>query len=56
MWTVKFNLETALQTSGVIKSDVKEANKKQLYNAAKRKDDQKTQMTQIIGLIQLVLT
>ena len=56
MWTVQFNLETALQTNGVIESDVKEVIKKQLDNAPKRKDDKKTQITQIIGLMQPVLT
>ena len=45
-----------IQTNGVIESDVKEVIKKQLGNAAKRKDDEKTQMMQIIGLIQPVLT
>ena len=56
MRTVQFNLEAALQTNGVIESVVKEVIKKQLGNATKRKDDEKTQMTQIIGLIQPVLT
>ena len=56
MWTVQFNLEAALQTNGVIESDVKEVIKKQLDNAPKRKDDEKTQMTQIIGFIQPMLT
>ena len=55
MWTVQFNLEATLQTNGVIESDVKEAIKKQLDNAPKRKDDGKTQMTQIIGLIRPML-
>ena len=55
MWTVQFNLEAALQTNGVIESDVKEVIKKQLDNASKRKDDKKTQMTQIVGLIQPML-
>ena len=45
-----------MQTNGVIESDVKEVNKKQLDNAPKRKGDEKTQMTQIIGLIQPILT
>ena len=54
--TVQFNLEAALQTNGSIESDVKEVIKKQLGNATKRKDDEKTQMTQIIGLIQPMLT
>ena len=56
MWTVQFNLEAALQTNGVIESNVKEVIKKQLDNAPKRKDDEKTEMTQIIGLIQPMLT
>ena len=56
MWTVQFNLEAALQTNGVIESDVKEVIKKQLNNARKRKDDEKTQMRQIIGSIQPMLT
>ena len=56
LWTVQFNLEAALQTNGVIESDVKEVIKKQLDNAPKRKDDKKTQITQIIGLMQPVLT
>ena len=56
MWPVQFNLEAALQTNGVIKSDVKEVIKKQLDKAPKRKDDEKTQMTQIIGLTQPMLT
>ena len=54
--TVQFNLEAALQTNGLIESDVKEVIKKPLDNAPKRKDDGKTQMTQIIGLIQPMLT
>ena len=56
LWTVQFNLEAALQTDGAIESVVKEVIKKQLGNATKRKDDEKTQMTQIIGLIQPMLT
>ena len=56
MWTVKFNLEAALQTNGIIESDVKEVIRKQLDNAPKCKDDRKTQMTQIIGLIRPMLT
>ena len=55
MWTVQFNLETALQTNGLIESDVKEVIKKPLDNAPKTKDDGKTQITQIIGLIQPML-
>ena len=43
----------ALQTNGVTKSDVTEVIKKQFENASKRKDDQKTRMTQMIGLIRL---
>ena len=35
---------------------MKEVIKKQLDNAPKGKDDEKTQMTQIIGLIQPMLT
>ena len=56
MWTVKFNLEAALQTNGVIEDDVKEVIKKQLEQAPRRKDDEKTQMTQIIGLMRPILT
>ena len=56
VWTVRFNLEAALQTNGVIESDVKEVIKKQLDNAPKRKDNEKTQLTQIIGLIQPMRT
>ena len=52
MWTVQFYLEAALQTNGVIESDVEEVIKKQLDNAPKCKDDEKTQMMQIVGLIQ----
>ena len=55
MWTVQFNLEAALQTNGVIESDVKEVIKKQLDNAPKRKDDGKTQMMQIVGLMRPML-
>ena len=40
---------------GVIESDVKEVIKKQLDNSPKRKDAEKTQMTQFIGLIQPML-
>ena len=54
MWTVQINLEAALQTNGVIESDVKEVIKKQLDNAPKRKDDEK--MALVIGLIQPMLT
>ena len=56
MWTAKFSLEAALQTNGVIESDVKEVIKKQLDKALKRKDDGKTQMAQIIGLIRPMLS
>ena len=56
MWTVKFNLEAALQTNGVTEGDVKEVIKKQLEQAPRRKDDEKTQMTQIIGLMRPILT
>ena len=56
MWTVQFNLGAALQTNGAIESDVKEVIKKQIGNAPKRKDDEKTQITHIIGLIQPMLT
>ena len=55
MWTVKFNLEAALQTNGVIEGDVKEVIKKQLEQAPRPKDDEKTQMTQIIGLMRPIL-
>ena len=57
-----FNLEAALETNGVTESDgltesdVKEVIKKQFENAPKRKDDEKTQMTQMIGLIRPMLT
>ena len=51
-----FNLEVALQTNGVTKSDVKEVIKKQFENAPKGKDDEKTQMMQMIGLIRSMLT
>ena len=55
MRTAEFNLEAALQANGVIESDVKEVIKMQLDNALKRRDDE-TQMTQIIGLIQPMLS
>ena len=55
MWNVKFNLEFALQTDGALKSDMNEVLKKQLDNASTRKDDEKTQMTQIIALIRPML-
>ena len=50
-----FNLEAALQTNGVTENDVKEDIKKQFENAPKRKVNEKTQMTQMIGLIRLML-
>ena len=50
MWTAQFNLEAALQIN-----DVKEIIKKQLDSASKRKGDEKTQMTQILGLMQPML-
>ena len=56
LWTVIFSFENALQTNGVIESDVEEVIKKQLDKAPKCKDDKKTQMTHIIGLIQPILT
>ena len=46
-----FNLEVALETNGVTKSDVKEVIIKQFENAPKRKDDEKSTITQMIGLI-----
>ena len=51
-----FNLEAALQTNAVTESDVKEIIIKQFENAPKRKDDEKTQMTQMIGSIRTTLT
>ena len=45
-----------LQTNSVIENVVKEVIKKQLGDATKRKDDEKTQMTQIIGSIQPMVT
>ena len=56
MRTVQFNLEAALQTNGVIESDVKEVIKRQLEDTARCNDDEKTQMTQIKGLIRPMLT
>ena len=47
----RFSLEPALKTSGVTKSDVKEAIKNQLEDASKRKGGEKTQIMQMIGLI-----
>ena len=55
MRTAEFNLEAALQANGVIESDVKEVIKMQLDNTLKRRDDE-TQMTQIIGLMQPMLS
>ena len=51
-----FNLEAALKTNGVTESDVKEIIIKQFENAPKRKDYEKTQMTQMIGLIRTTLS
>ena len=51
-----FNLEAALQTNDVTESDVKEVIKKQFENAHKHKGDEKTQMTQMTGLIRPMLT
>ena len=51
-----FNLEAALQINGVNESNVKEVIKKQFENTPKRKDDEKTQMMQMIGLIRSMLT
>ena len=45
-----------LQTNSLIESDAKEVIKKQLDNAPKRKDNEKIQMMQIIGLIRPMLT
>ena len=50
-----FIIEATLQTNGVTESDVKEAIKKQFENAPKRKDDEKIQTTQMIGLIRSML-
>ena len=47
MWTVQFNLEAALQTNGVIKSNGKEV----IKTLPSLKDDGKTQMKQIVGLM-----
>ena len=51
-----FSLEAALKTNSVTESDVKELIKKQFEDAPKRKDDEKTQMMQMIGLIRPMLT
>ena len=56
LWTVQFNSEVALQSNGVIESDVKEVIKRQLEDAARCKDDEKTQMMQNKGLIRPMLT
>ena len=45
-----------LQTNGVTKSDVKEVTKQEFDNTPKRKGDEKTLMTQMIGLIRPMLT
>ena len=51
-----FNLEAALQTSGVTESDVKEVIKKQFEDALESKDNEKIQITQMIELIRSMLT
>ena len=51
-----FNLEAALQTNVATESDVKEVIKKHFENAPKRKDDEKTKMTQMVRLIRPILT
>ena len=56
MSTVQFSLEPALQTNGVTENDVKEVTKNHLDDTPQRKDDEKTQMTEIIGLIWPMLT
>ena len=50
-----FNLEAALQTNGETKIHAKEVTEKQFENAPKGKDDGKTQMMQMIGLIRPML-
>ena len=50
-----FNLEATLQTNDMTESDVKEVIKKQFENAPKRKDDEKRQLTQMVGLIRPML-
>ena len=45
-----------LQTNGVTKREVKEVIKKQFEKATKRKDDEKTKTTQMIGLMRPMLT
>ena len=45
-----------LLTNGVTKSGVKEVIKKQFENAPKHKDDEKSRMTHMIGLIRPILT
>ena len=47
-----FNSEAALQTNGLTKSDVKEVIEKEHENDPKRKDDERTRMTQMIVLTQ----
>ena len=56
MSTVQFNLEAELETNGVIESDVQEVIKTQCENGPELKDDEKTLMTQITGLIRRMLT
>ena len=46
----------ALQTNGITESNVKEVIKKQFENAPNCKDDEKTQITQVIGLTRPMLT
>ena len=55
LWIFSLNLEAALQTNGVIESDLKEVINKQHDNASKCKDDGKTKMTQITGFIRPML-
>ena len=55
MSTGKFSLETALQTNGVTKSDMKQVIKKQLENVPKRKGGEKKMQMMKIGLIRLML-
>ena len=54
--TIFIHLEVVLQTNGVTKSDVKEVTKQEFDNTPKRKGDEKTLMTQMIGLIRPMLT
>ena len=51
-----FNLEAPLKSNGVTENDLKEVIKKQFDNVPKQKDDEKTQMVQMIGLIRSMLT